>query len=158
MGGHGKGKRIRVVRLGREKNAQSERERGTHRSFNEWSGKRGVSFHANSFLELHLSRPLLRACEALGYSKPTPIQYSPTALDIARKDRDTYFIRIQKLKFIFCMVLSAFDEAKCGKFGNYFPEKNANIIIGSSIGRTVGKISLFLEENYDWIILKRRML
>lgn len=34
----------------------------------------GVSFHANSFLDLHLSRPLLRACEALGYTKPTPIQ------------------------------------------------------------------------------------
>ncbi|KAL6511873.1 DEAD-box ATP-dependent RNA helicase 28 [Orobanche gracilis] len=34
----------------------------------------GVSYHANSFLDLHLSRPLLRACEALGYSKPTPIQ------------------------------------------------------------------------------------
>lgn len=34
----------------------------------------GVSFNANSFLDLHLSRPLLRACEALGYSKPTPIQ------------------------------------------------------------------------------------
>lgn len=36
----------------------------------------GVSYHANSFLELHISRPLLRACEALGYTKPTPIQVS----------------------------------------------------------------------------------
>ncbi|KAF3961819.1 hypothetical protein CMV_013597 [Castanea mollissima] len=34
----------------------------------------GASFSANSFIELNLSRPLLRACEALGYSKPTPIQ------------------------------------------------------------------------------------
>lgn len=34
----------------------------------------GASFHANSFMELNLSRPLLRACEALGYTKPTPIQ------------------------------------------------------------------------------------
>ena len=34
----------------------------------------GVSFHANSFMELNLSRPLLRACETLGYKKPTPIQ------------------------------------------------------------------------------------
>ncbi|KAG6519460.1 hypothetical protein ZIOFF_022954 [Zingiber officinale] len=34
----------------------------------------GASFHANSFLELNLSRPLVRACEALGYQKPTPIQ------------------------------------------------------------------------------------
>lgn len=39
-----------------------------------YSKVEGVSFHANSFLELHISRPLLRACEALGYSKPTPIQ------------------------------------------------------------------------------------
>lgn len=36
----------------------------------------GTSFHANSFMELNLSRPLLRACEALGYTKPTPIQVS----------------------------------------------------------------------------------
>ena len=36
----------------------------------------GASFSANSFIELNLSRPLLRACEALGYSKPTPIQVS----------------------------------------------------------------------------------
>lgn len=34
----------------------------------------GASFHADSFMELNLSRPLLRACEALGYVKPTPIQ------------------------------------------------------------------------------------
>ncbi|KAG2268961.1 hypothetical protein Bca52824_063516 [Brassica carinata] len=31
----------------------------------------GVSFHANSFMELNLSRSLLRACETLGYKKPT---------------------------------------------------------------------------------------
>lgn len=36
----------------------------------------GASFHANSFMELHLSRPLLLACEALGYAQPTPIQVS----------------------------------------------------------------------------------
>lgn len=34
----------------------------------------GVSYHANSFMDLNLSRPLLRACEVLGYNKPTPIQ------------------------------------------------------------------------------------
>jgi len=34
----------------------------------------GASFSANSFVELNLSRPLLRACESLGYKKPTPIQ------------------------------------------------------------------------------------
>ncbi len=34
----------------------------------------GTSFSARSFADLHLSRPLLRACEALGYTHPTPIQ------------------------------------------------------------------------------------
>ncbi|KAL2457829.1 DEAD-box ATP-dependent RNA helicase 28 [Forsythia ovata] len=46
----------------------------------------GVSFHANSFLELHLSRPLLRACEALGYSKPTPIQAACIPLALTGRD------------------------------------------------------------------------
>jgi ATP-dependent RNA helicase DDX27 len=39
-----------------------------------FASSEGASFHANSFLELNLSRPLVRACEALGYQKPTPIQ------------------------------------------------------------------------------------
>lgn len=39
-----------------------------------FSTAEGVTYHANSFLDLHLSRPLLRACESLGYAKPTPIQ------------------------------------------------------------------------------------
>ncbi|KAJ0091775.1 hypothetical protein Patl1_26278 [Pistacia atlantica] len=46
----------------------------------------GTSFHANSFMELNLSRPLLRACEALGYSKPTPIQAA--CIPIALTGRD----------------------------------------------------------------------
>lgn len=46
----------------------------------------GASFHANSFLELNLSRPLLRACEALGYTKPTPIQAA--CIPIALTGRD----------------------------------------------------------------------
>ncbi|XP_073136855.1 DEAD-box ATP-dependent RNA helicase 28 [Henckelia pumila] len=46
----------------------------------------GVSFHSNSFLELHLSRPLLRACEALGYSKPTPIQAACIPLALTGRD------------------------------------------------------------------------
>ncbi|KAF8659727.1 hypothetical protein HU200_058186 [Digitaria exilis] len=41
-----------------------------------FASSEGASFHANSFLELNLSRPLIRACEALGYQKPTPIQVS----------------------------------------------------------------------------------
>ena len=34
----------------------------------------GTSFSAGSFGDLHLSRPLLKACAALGYTQPTPIQ------------------------------------------------------------------------------------
>ena len=34
----------------------------------------GTSFTAGSFSDLHLSRPLLRACTTLGYTGPTPIQ------------------------------------------------------------------------------------
>ncbi|KAL9268013.1 DEAD-box ATP-dependent RNA helicase 28-like protein, partial [Drosera capensis] len=46
----------------------------------------GVSFHAKSFMELNLSRPLLRACEALGYSKPTPIQAACVPLALTGRD------------------------------------------------------------------------
>ncbi|KAJ6818923.1 DEAD-box ATP-dependent RNA helicase 28 [Iris pallida] len=46
----------------------------------------GASFYANSFLELNLSRPLLRACEALGYQKPTPIQAACIPLALAGRD------------------------------------------------------------------------
>ena len=37
----------------------------------------GTRFAAGSFADLHLSRPLLRACSALGYGAPTPIQVLP---------------------------------------------------------------------------------
>ncbi|GAV81604.1 DEAD domain-containing protein/Helicase_C domain-containing protein [Cephalotus follicularis] len=46
----------------------------------------GASFHANSFMELNLSRPLLRACEALGYFKPTPIQAACIPLALTGRD------------------------------------------------------------------------
>ncbi|KAL3639050.1 DEAD-box ATP-dependent RNA helicase 28 [Castilleja foliolosa] len=46
----------------------------------------GVSYHAKSFLDLNLSRPLLRACEALGYSKPTPIQAACIPLALSGRD------------------------------------------------------------------------
>lgn len=36
--------------------------------------KAKASFSAKSFHDLHLSRPLLKACVALGYETPTPIQ------------------------------------------------------------------------------------
>lgn len=51
-----------------------------------FASSEGVSFHANSFMELHISRPLLRACEALGYSKPTPIQAACIPLALTGRD------------------------------------------------------------------------
>nr|CAD1844259.1 unnamed protein product [Ananas comosus var. bracteatus] len=46
----------------------------------------GASFYANSFGELNLSRPLVRACEALGYKKPTPIQAACVPLALTGRD------------------------------------------------------------------------
>ncbi|KAK9787623.1 hypothetical protein WJX73_001953 [Symbiochloris irregularis] len=42
----------------------------------------GTSFSAQAFSDLQLSRPLLRACSAVGYTQPTPIQAAciPVAL------------------------------------------------------------------------------
>ncbi|KAI3726133.1 hypothetical protein L1987_65930 [Smallanthus sonchifolius] len=57
---------------------------GDNRSF--FAKADGVSFHANSFMDLHLSRPLLRACEALGYTKPTPIQAACIPLALTGRD------------------------------------------------------------------------
>ncbi|XP_074279079.1 DEAD-box ATP-dependent RNA helicase 28 [Silene latifolia] len=51
-----------------------------------FSPSEGVSFHARSFMALNLSRPLLRACDALGYSKPTPIQAACIPLAMAGRD------------------------------------------------------------------------
>ncbi|PHU20976.1 DEAD-box ATP-dependent RNA helicase 28, partial [Capsicum chinense] len=51
-----------------------------------FASSEGVSFHANSFMDLHISRPLLRACEALGYSKPTPIQAACIPLALTGRD------------------------------------------------------------------------
>ncbi|XP_015875716.2 DEAD-box ATP-dependent RNA helicase 28 [Ziziphus jujuba] len=57
---------------------------GVSKSF--FAPSEGASFHANSFMELNLSRPLLRACEALGYTKPTPIQAACIPLAMAGRD------------------------------------------------------------------------
>lgn len=40
----------------------------------------GTRFSAGAFSDLHLSRPLLKACAALGYTDPTPIQVPSTSL------------------------------------------------------------------------------
>ncbi|XP_042036137.1 DEAD-box ATP-dependent RNA helicase 28-like [Salvia splendens] len=51
-----------------------------------FSSADGVTFKANSFMELHLSRPLLLACEELGYVKPTPIQAACIPLALSGRD------------------------------------------------------------------------
>ncbi|PIA37015.1 hypothetical protein AQUCO_03100043v1 [Aquilegia coerulea] len=51
-----------------------------------FSSSEGTSFHANSFMELNISRPLLRACETLGYHKPTPIQAACIPLALTGRD------------------------------------------------------------------------
>ncbi|ONK72634.1 uncharacterized protein A4U43_C04F21440 [Asparagus officinalis] len=51
-----------------------------------FASSEGASFYANSFRELNLSRALLRACEALGYHKPTPIQAACIPLALTGRD------------------------------------------------------------------------
>ncbi|KAJ0236722.1 DEAD-box ATP-dependent RNA helicase 28 [Hirschfeldia incana] len=46
----------------------------------------GVSFHADSFTKLNLPHPLIQACEALGYKKPTPIQAACIPLAMMGRD------------------------------------------------------------------------
>lgn len=46
----------------------------------------GVKFSASTFVDLNLSRPLIRACEALGYTKPTPIQAACIPLALTGRD------------------------------------------------------------------------
>lgn len=46
----------------------------------------GTSFAANSFGELNLSRPLVKACAALGYASPTPIQAACIPLALTGRD------------------------------------------------------------------------
>ncbi|KAK3266824.1 hypothetical protein CYMTET_24581, partial [Cymbomonas tetramitiformis] len=45
-----------------------------------------VAFKASTFAELHLSRALLKACQALGYDKPTPIQSAVIPLAMSGRD------------------------------------------------------------------------
>lgn len=56
---------------------------------------RGTAFSAASFAALQLSRPLLKACSALGYSRPTPIQvrffFRSSLFFFARERRESFF-------------------------------------------------------------------
>jgi len=46
----------------------------------------GTTFSASSFSDLNLSRPLIKACTALGYSTPTPIQAACIPLALSGRD------------------------------------------------------------------------
>jgi ATP-dependent RNA helicase DDX27 len=46
----------------------------------------GTTFAASSFSDLNLSRPLVKACAALGYAQPTPIQAACIPLALAGRD------------------------------------------------------------------------
>eukprot|EP00798_Chlamydomonas_sp_ICE-L_P004052 gene4052-14138_t len=46
----------------------------------------GTSFGATSFADLNLSRPLIKACAALGYTTPTPIQAACIPLALTGRD------------------------------------------------------------------------
>ncbi|RDX68557.1 DEAD-box ATP-dependent RNA helicase 28 [Mucuna pruriens] len=67
-----------------EEEDEEEGNGGDNKSF--FAPSDGTSFHADSFLQLNLSRPLLRACEALGYAKPTPIQAACIPLGLTGRD------------------------------------------------------------------------
>jgi len=49
-------------------------------------GNAPAVFHADSFAALGLSKPLLRACDALGYTAPTPIQAAVIPLGLQGRD------------------------------------------------------------------------
>ncbi|CAK9219563.1 unnamed protein product [Sphagnum troendelagicum] len=51
-----------------------------------FASSEGASFSAKSFTELNISRPLIRACEALGYKRPTPIQAACIPLALTGRD------------------------------------------------------------------------
>jgi ATP-dependent RNA helicase DDX27 len=46
----------------------------------------GTTFSAQCFSDLHLSRPLCRACEKLGYATPTPIQAAIIPIALTGRD------------------------------------------------------------------------
>jgi len=48
--------------------------------------KDGTTFSAQCFSDLHLSRPLCRACEKLGYATPTPIQAAIIPIALTGRD------------------------------------------------------------------------
>ncbi|GAU27184.1 hypothetical protein TSUD_107750 [Trifolium subterraneum] len=67
-----------------EEEDEEEGNAGDKKSF--FAPSDGTSFSADSFMQLNLSRPLLRACEALGFTKPTPIQAACIPLALTGRD------------------------------------------------------------------------
>ncbi|KAK9904069.1 hypothetical protein WJX75_003719 [Coccomyxa subellipsoidea] len=79
-----------------EEAAQQDQRRRSHGEAGPAGGTRGAEFYAQTpdgtkfsagaFSDLHLSRPLLKACAALGYTNPTPIQAACIPLALAGRD------------------------------------------------------------------------
>lgn len=80
------------VDLQQQKKASSTSEKARKRRISEekqgyfGSAPKNTKFSASSFGDLNLSRPLIRACSALGYSKPTPIQAACIPLALTGRD------------------------------------------------------------------------
>lgn len=51
-----------------------------------FSSVEGATFNAKTFMQLNISRPLLRACDTLGYKQPTPIQAACIPLALTGRD------------------------------------------------------------------------
>jgi len=66
------------------KNNKAIRNKSKSSFFN--AAPEGTTFTAASFADLNLSRPLVRACAALGYLKPTPIQAACIPLALTGRD------------------------------------------------------------------------
>ncbi|KDD75169.1 DEAD/DEAH box helicase, partial [Helicosporidium sp. ATCC 50920] len=77
--------------VAKKKNAQDEEDVSNEPPANDPSdfyspAPASTSFTASSFSDLRLSRPLARACGALGYTRPTPIQAACIPLALAGRD------------------------------------------------------------------------
>lgn len=69
----------------KRKTTNASSDKGSASAFYD-SAPKSTKFSASSFVDLGLSRPLVRACDALGYAKPTPIQAACIPLGLTGRD------------------------------------------------------------------------
>lgn len=70
----------------RGKNSKSVAVPPARRAFFDDAAARHAVFSATTFGELHLSKPLVRACVELGYKRPTPVQAACIPLALTGRD------------------------------------------------------------------------